>query len=81
MNIRLSTKHRDWLTTQVAAGQFASVDEAIARAVDEMMALEADDFTWARPYLDKAEASLARGEGIAGDEFLDRLDHKLDSLR
>jgi hypothetical protein len=33
-----------------------------------------------RPF-EKGDASLARGEGIDGDEFLARLDRKIEALR
>ncbi len=40
-----------------------------------------DDLDWARPYLEKGDASLARGEGIPADEFFAYLDRRLASLR
>jgi hypothetical protein len=72
---------RKWLSEQVAAGTFAPVDDALAWAIEGMMHLANDDLGWARPYLEKGDASLARGEGISGDEFLARLDRRLDTLR
>jgi hypothetical protein len=46
-----------------------------------MIHLADDDLEWARPYLETGDASPARGEGIPGDEFLARLDRRLDTLR
>ncbi len=81
MNVHLSPEHRKWLSDQVSAGTFASVDEALAWAIQGMIPVADDAMAWARPYLEKADASLARGEGISGDEFLAGLDRRLESLR
>jgi Arc/MetJ-type ribon-helix-helix transcriptional regulator len=81
VNIRLSPQHEKWLSEQVAAGAFASIDAALAWAIEGMIHLADDDLEWVRPYLEKGDASLARGEGIPGDEFLARLDRSLDTLR
>jgi len=35
--------------------------------------IEADDLTWAKPYVDEACASVARGDVLPGDEFFRRL--------
>ena len=81
VTITLPPDQRQWLEAQVAAGHFPSVDEAVQAAVAEMMALAAEDFEWARPYIEEADASLARGEGIPGAQFLERLDRRLSALR
>jgi Arc/MetJ-type ribon-helix-helix transcriptional regulator len=81
MNIRLSPQHEKWLSEQVASGTFASIDAALAWAIEGVMHFADDDLEWARPYLEKGDASLARGEGISGDEFLAQLDRRLDTLR
>jgi Arc/MetJ-type ribon-helix-helix transcriptional regulator len=81
MNIRLSPQHEKWLSEQVEAGTFASIDAALAWAIEGVIHLADDDLEWARPSLEKGEASLARGEGIPGDEFLARLDRRLEALR
>lgn len=85
MNVRLSPEHESWLAARVAVGQFASVEEAVARAIEELMSLAelppGHDLAWCRPILAQAETSIARGEGVSGDEFLDELDRKLMTLR
>ena len=50
------------LEDQVAAGHFTSLEEALALAVADLMAAETDDLAWAKPYVDEARASLARGD-------------------
>jgi hypothetical protein len=40
-----------------------------------------DDLAWAKPYVDKARASVARGDVMSGEEFFKRLDAKRVALR
>src|SRR5262245_49408120 len=51
MNVTLPREQQKWLEAQVAAGQFTSIDEAMATAVADLMAMHADDFAWAEPYV------------------------------
>ncbi len=81
MNIKLSSEQQKWLEDQVAAGHFGSVDEALALAVADLMAADAGDLTWAKPYVDQARASVERGDVISGEDYLERLDSKLTNLR
>jgi Arc/MetJ-type ribon-helix-helix transcriptional regulator len=81
MNVRLSPSHRKWLAEQVSSGAFPSIDAALAWAIEGMMPLANDDLEWARPFLASGEASLARGEGVEGEEFLARLDRTIETLR
>jgi antitoxin ParD1/3/4 len=81
MNLQLSPAHRKWLTEQVSAGTFASIDDALAWAIEGVIHIADDDLEWARPLIKEAEASFARGEGIPGDDFLAWLDHRLYALR
>lgn len=81
MNVTLPPDQLEWLEAQVAAGQFASVDEALVVAVADLMAIQDDDLAWAKPHVDQARASAARGDVSTGDEFFKRLDAKLTTLR
>ena len=81
MNIKLSSEQQKWLEDQVASGRFGSVDEALALAVADMMAVGSDDLDWARPYVDQARASIARGDVMSGEDYLQRLDGKIERLR
>ncbi len=69
MNITLPQQQQKWLEAEVAAGRYASVDEALAAAVADLMASADDDFSWAKPFVDEARAGIARGEEIGLDEF------------
>ena len=70
MTITLTLKQQKRLEAAVAAGQFASVEEAVRYAVDHLVLTDADrdDLSWAKPYLDEARASLARGESVSPEE-------------
>ena len=57
------------------------MDDAVAAAVAELMSIHDDDLAWAKPYVEQARASVARGDVISGDEFFKRLETKLDTLR
>jgi antitoxin ParD1/3/4 len=81
MNILLPREQQEWLEAEVAAGHFSSIDEAVAAAVAELKSLLDDDLTWAKPYVDEARASVARGELLSGEEFYKHLNDKIESLR
>ena len=52
----------------MASGDFASVDAAARKFIDESIAERAledgDDLAWAKPYIDEALAEIARGDEI-----------------
>ena len=81
MNISLPKEQLNWLEAEVAAGRFSSIDEAIAVAVADLKALSEDDLAWAKPYVDQARNSVARGDVISGEEFFKRLNAKINDLR
>lgn len=81
MNVSLPPDQLEWLEAQVAAGRFASIDEALVAAVADLMAIQGDDLAWTKPYVDEARASVARGNVSSGEEFFGRLDKKLAALR
>jgi antitoxin ParD1/3/4 len=50
-------------------------------AVADLMAIHNDDLAWAKPYVDQARASVARGDVMSGEEFFRRLNAQMASLR
>ena len=80
MNVSLPKEQLEWLEAQVAAGHFASIDEALAIAVADL-ALSEDDLARAKPCVEEARASIARGDVLSGEEFFRRLHAKIDDLR
>ncbi len=76
MTITLTPTQIRWLEAEVAAGRFASVDEAAQAIIDQRMAdegiageIDLDDLDWVKPLLDEARAGVARGEVISHQEF------------
>jgi hypothetical protein len=81
MAIRLSPDQQRWLEAQVAAGHFASLEQAVAVAVADLMATAEDDPDWSKPLVDVAAAELDRGEGVPGDEAIALIRTALDRSR
>jgi Arc/MetJ-type ribon-helix-helix transcriptional regulator len=82
MNIQLPLDQQKWLEEQVEAGRFASLDEAIAAAVDDMRLSQIDDdLSWAKPLVDQARESVERGDVLSKEEFFERMDATLKRLR
>ena len=72
MAITLTPEQEAWLKAHVAAGEFASLEEAARRLIDERIAeiaaAETDDLAWAKPYVDEARAAVAGGEFVSLEE-------------
>ena len=85
MTIRLHPDQEAKLKSRVASGDFASVEEAARRLIDEALverALEeGDDMAWAKPYFDEALAEVERGEIITLEEHEARNDARLAAMR
>jgi antitoxin ParD1/3/4 len=78
MTIQLSPEQQRWLEDQVKAGHFASLEQAVAVAIADLMAVVDDDLEWAKPLVDEAAAELDRGEGVPVDEAFARIRKTLD---
>ena len=79
MNISLPREQQEWLEAQVRAGAYESVDEALASIVAEHM-IDVDDLDWAKPLVDEARTSIARGEGMTLEEYRARMDKRFGKL-
>ena len=66
---------------EIAAGRFASLEEALAVAVSGLMEFGADDLAWAKPKVDQARASFAEGDVSAGEAYIQRLDDRIAKLQ
>jgi Arc/MetJ-type ribon-helix-helix transcriptional regulator len=78
MTITLTPKQQQWLESEVAAGRFASVEEAVRLAVAELMLpIDTDDLAWAKPYVDVARQSAAGGETVPAEDVLAEIDARL----
>ncbi len=74
MTITLTPEQQKRLEAAVAAGQFASVEEAVRFAVDQLVVDDLGDLSWAKPYLDEARAQIARGESHSLEEVFAETD-------
>jgi antitoxin ParD1/3/4 len=81
MNIRLPPDQQAWLEAQVAAGHFSSVDDAVAVAVSDLMAIGDDDLAWAKPDVDEGRAAAARGEVVSLDDAAADIDAHIAALK
>lgn len=85
ISLSLTPEQQAWLKARVASGDFASVEEAarqlIGERIAEREAEEGDDLIWAKPYVDEALASVARGEGLTFDEHRARNAARLAALK
>jgi hypothetical protein len=58
-----------------------SLEEAHRAAAGLALPIDTSDLSWAKPYLDEARASLARGEGIPADKVFAAIEARLDRRR
>jgi antitoxin ParD1/3/4 len=74
--LTLTREQEAWFKAQVAAGAFASVEAAARQLIEDAIferEIEADDLAWAKPLVDEARTSLARGEGITLEDYRARI--------
>jgi antitoxin ParD1/3/4 len=81
MNIVLPPEQEQWLNARIAEGQFISQEAAVRQMIAERMAFEADDFAWARPYVDEARTAAMRGETVPLEDAIADIDAHLASLK
>jgi antitoxin ParD1/3/4 len=84
MAITLTADREAGLSALVAAGDFASIEEPARALLDERLAereIETDDFAWAKPFIDEAEADIARGHVLRLVEHRARMTARLAALR
>ena len=81
MTITLPREQQEWLEAQVKAGYSDSIEDAVASIVAEHMQLDTDDMAWAKPLVDKALASLDRGEGMTLEEYRQLMDERFGKLK
>jgi antitoxin ParD1/3/4 len=76
MPITLTPDQEAWIQAHVATGDFASIEEAARQLIDdriaELAADDDDDMEWAKPLLEEARASIARGDVLTLEEHRQR---------
>lgn len=81
MSIELTPEQQKWLEAEVAAGHFGSVEGAARIAIADLKALDADDLSWARPYVEAAQIAAAKAETISLSEHRARMAQRLEALK
>jgi antitoxin ParD1/3/4 len=81
MKITLPPEQEQWPKQQIDQGVFTSVEDAVRKLIAERMTFEADDFAWAKPYVDEARAALARGDVLTLEEAVADMRAHLVSLK
>ena len=79
--VHVPSETEQWLRQCVAEGKHASVGAVVEALVAEHrladLAIANDDHLWAKPEIDKALLSLARGDGSPLADVADRLRRRL----
>lgn len=79
--VTLTPAQEAWLEAQVAEGRLPSVEDAVRSAVADLMTVSNDELAWAKPYVDQARASVARGDISTGEAVLARLKQRIAQLK
>jgi hypothetical protein len=82
MQIELKPRIEALLKAQVAAGHYASIEDALTAAV--LGASPSDDklgdLSWARPHLDEADAAIAAGQTYDEEDAFADLESRFGKL-
>lgn len=84
MGVELTAEQVASLSIYVERSEFASVEEAASRLIDERLAelaLEKDDMSWAKPMVGEALAEVAAGKVISREEYGARIEAPLSNLK
>jgi antitoxin ParD1/3/4 len=76
MRIELKGDHENWLRAQVAAGRYATFEDAVADAIESLRE-EDEVLAQAKPLVDEGLAELDRGESIPAQEVFAQIEARL----
>ncbi len=83
MTIHLKPGLEAILQAQVAAGNFASVEEALEAAVLRLAAADDEpdgDLSWAKPLLDEADKAIEEGRTVSEADAFAELEQRYGKL-
>jgi len=80
MAVTLQKNHENLLREEVAAGRFASIDEAVAFALDHFLPGDLDDLAWLRADLDAARGRIAPGAHQTIADYRAKLEQRLSRM-
>jgi Arc/MetJ-type ribon-helix-helix transcriptional regulator len=81
MTIMLPAEQMRWLEAQVAAGRFASIEEALTLAIDSLRNSLLPDDEWVKPLLEEGQKSFDDAGGIELGVVLADLDEFVSKRR
>jgi Arc/MetJ-type ribon-helix-helix transcriptional regulator len=81
MTVALPREQMEWLRAEVEAGRYASIDEALAVAVAELMAAGTSDLAWVAPFVQRARDAVARGDVISAGDFAERMSRRIEAQK
>jgi antitoxin ParD1/3/4 len=84
MNILLDAEQTAFIQTQLNSGQFATVEEVIATALQAMATQQAEYQAWLEATRAKIEVGMAahdRGDVIDGETFIAELQQKIEQRK
>lgn len=76
MQIELDEEQRQWLEARISAGEYASLDEAVAAAVRLLMLDDQSDeeLASAQPLIDEGLAQVEQGSSLSEYEVMARVE-------
>ena len=84
MQIEIDERVQEWLRARVSAGEYASVEAAVAAALQRLMledGADDDDLAWAKPLVDVGLAQLDRGESFSHEDVFAHVEGLIASRR
>jgi hypothetical protein len=80
MKIDLPGDQKKWLESEVAAGHFSSIEEALSVAASDLCAAGGPDLSWMKPYVEAARREAEAGNTISAEDFIAELKQIIASL-
>jgi predicted transcriptional regulator len=83
MRIQLDDRYQEWLRARVAAGEYATIEQAVAAAIQRMMLDDGadDDDASARPLVEEGLSQLDRGESYSHEDVFAHIEGVIASRR
>jgi Arc/MetJ-type ribon-helix-helix transcriptional regulator len=80
MNVEIKDRTAAILQAQLAAGNFATIDEAIEAAVLALIDVDDSDLAWAKPHLAVADEQIAAGQTVNEEDAFAELEQLYGKL-
>lgn len=80
MTVTLQKHHEELLQQEVASGRFATIEDALAFAVEHFLPSDIGDLSWARSEVDAARAEIGQGDHQTIDAYQAKLRARIRDL-